>query len=105
MSRGLGQLQRRILATLADDAAGGWLVSDLIEELLGEYSPTNSPLVPMMGSAHGWTGYYSRAASMRRALAALKVAGLVKCDRYYPNRPGCPRVWELTDAGRTLVTH
>jgi hypothetical protein len=46
---------------------------------------------------------YSRKSAIRNSLARLKRAGLAANDMCYPNLPGRPSIWRITDAGREAL--
>ena len=84
MSRGLGALQRAILADL--DGREHASIQDITERLTGYRARVD------------WE-FHGRAASIRRALGGLQAAQLAeRCGTY--ELPGQPDAWRLTDAGR-----
>jgi hypothetical protein len=89
MSRGLGQVQLRILEILArsheegeEERLGGLLV----EEIARRFSPS------LVNSAAGRS-------SIRRALTSMYSAGLVQAPYWYPHGRGQPQLWTITDVG------
>jgi hypothetical protein len=94
MSRGLGQVQLKILEILArsrDEA--NWderLHGLLVEEIVQRFSP------PLVNSAAGRS-------SIRRALTSMHSADLVQTRYWYPHDRGQPQLWMITDAGLVEV--
>jgi hypothetical protein len=93
MSRGLGQVQLKILEILARsrvEANREVLHGLLVEEIARRFSP------PLVNSAAGRS-------SIRRALTSMHSADLVQTRYWYPHDRGQPQLWMLTDAGLAEV--
>ncbi len=85
MSRGLGQVQMKILEILArsrSDRPHGLLVEEIEQRL----SPPPASLA-------------AGRSSIRRALMSMYSADLVEARYWYPNDRGRPKLWVITDVG------
>ena len=88
MSKGLGQIQLKILAILARYEADGdeRLRGLLVEEIAQRFRPSRKKSV-------------AGRSSIRRALANMRSAGLVQTRYWRPHDQGRPRLWKITNAG------
>jgi len=78
----LGPVQRAILAALDADPDGKGTVRELLRTT-------------------GREATYPAMSTYRASLATLKAYGLVELAAHWPNESGKPRLWRITDAGRT----
>jgi hypothetical protein len=90
VSRGLGQVQLKILAILARYEADGdeRLRGLLVEEIARRFRPSRAM------SAAGRS-------SIRRALVNMRSAGLVQTRHWRPHDQGRPKLWKITNGGMT----
>jgi len=105
MSKGLGGVQRAILAelALADSDEQGERDALLYETPDGTGLTTQGLLWRIAAVEPGTASYYPAASSYRRALAALRKAGLVSSGYVARGQRGAPAVWVLTEAGRDAL--